>query len=112
VQALLPLADAGWHAAAAYPDAIHAGIKPANTLGASAKPGFPAGKSAPQPGLADDGCQLCLAIQLSNATLAADPPCPAAPVTFSHIVAATPPINVALAPRVEPRQARAPPDRA
>jgi hypothetical protein len=102
VQLFLPLADARWHAAGAS----------AHPLQIAATPSAAAGKTAPQPGLADDGCQLCLAIQLSGAILAAAAPCPAVPRAFVRLAAILPPDDARPAARVEPRQARAPPIRA
>ena len=102
VQLFLPLADARWHAAGA----------PAHPLQVAAAKPSAAGKTAPQPGLADDGCQLCLAIQLSGATLAAATPTPAAPSAFVRLAAVLPPEDARPAARVAPHRARAPPTRA
>src|SRR5215468_4907531 len=82
IQAFLPLADARWHAAGPHPHGAQI----------AAKPGSAAGKTTPQPGgLADDACQLCLAIQFTGATLATAAPCPAAPSAFVRLAALVPP---------------------
>lgn len=104
VQAVLPLADALWHAG----DHGH-GLE----LAAGPDAAAPSGKPAPHhPGLADDGCQLCLAIQFAGATLPGQPPAPAAPVTSVRLDAAPAPRDAPTAARPEPQQPRAPPSRA
>jgi hypothetical protein len=105
VQVLLPLADAGWHAAG------HAEARQV-----AAGPVGGTGKHTPQPGphsgLVDDACQLCLAIQFAGAAPVAAPPTPVAPSAFIRLAAVTAPTVVVPAPRAPPHQPRAPPVRA
>lgn len=103
VQAVLPLADAGWHAA-------HRDIRQIAAAGTA--PGT--GKTTPGPhsGLIDDACQLCLAMHAAGATLAGDPPTAAAPVAFVRLAATPPTVDAPTDARVAPHRARAPPVRA
>jgi hypothetical protein len=102
LQALLPLADARWHAQGHGAGGRAAA---ASAHGLRTAPLTP----SPQPASTDQACQLCIGLQTAAGPAPSETPAPAAPAAYRTIVRA--PVVLAAPPQrpATPHQPRGPP---